>query len=316
MTLDVILEEIKKADKIVILTHEGPDGDAIGSGLGLFFALQSIGKLADVIIPEYSKSFRFMPGIDLIKADSDVEKYDLAISVDCADSKILKGYSKYFENAKMKIVIDHHSSNTMYGDINFINPAAPACAEILVGMFDYFSIKLNKEIATCIMTGIITDTGGFCYNATAETFEFAADITRLGVNISEIFTKTLYTKNKANFELNKIARERMEFLEDGKVTFTYITNEDQEKAGAVQGDHEGIVEIGKYIEDVEVSIFLHEVEDKGYKVSLRSLEYVNVANIALMLGGGGHIKAAGAYVKGHPEEIKNKVLQEVRKQLR
>lgn len=316
MTLDVILEEIKKAEKIVILTHEGPDGDAIGSSLGLFLALQSIGKLADVIIPEYSKSFRFMPGIDMIKSDSDVEKYDLAISVDCADSKILKGYSKCFENAKMKIVIDHHSSNTMYGDINFINPAAPACAEILVGMFEYFGIKLNKEMATCIMTGIITDTGGFCYNATAETFEFAADIIRLGVNISEIFTKTLYTKNKANFELNKIARERMEFLEDGKVTFTYITNEDQEKAGAVQGDHEGIVEIGKYIEDVEVSIFLHEVKDKGYKVSLRSLEYVNVANIALMLGGGGHIKAAGAYVKGTPEEIKNKVLQEVRKQLR
>ncbi len=316
MTLDVILEEIKKAEKIVILTHEGPDGDAIGSSLGLFFALQEIGKNADVIIPEYSKSFRFMPGINVIKDASSIGKYDLAISVDCADSKILKGYSKYFEHAKMKIVIDHHSSNTMYGDINFINPAAPACAEILIEMFDYFGIKLNKEIATCIMTGIITDTGGFCYNATAETFEFAADITRLGVNISEIFTKTLYTKNKANFELNKIARERMEFLEGGKVTFTYITNEDQEKAGAVQGDHEGIVEIGKYIEDVEVSIFLHEVKDKGYKVSLRSLEYVNVAAIALMLGGGGHLKAAGAYAKGTPEEIKNKVLQEVRKQLR
>ena len=176
-------------------------------------------------------------------------------------------------------------------------------------------IKLTKEIATCLMTGIITDTGGFCYNATAETFEFAADIMRLGVNISEIFTKTLYTKNKANFELNKIARERMEFLEDGKVTFTYITNEDQETAGAVQGDHEGIVEIGKYIEDVEVSIFLHETKEKGYKISLRSLEYVDVAKIAIMLGGGGHLKAAGAYMRGTPEEIKNKVLKEIKKQL-
>lgn len=316
MTLDIILEEIKKSEKIVILTHEGPDGDAIGSSLGLYFALQILGKDADIIIPEYSKAFRFMPGINIIKSNSVIEKYDLAISVDCADSRILKGYSKYFENAKMKIVIDHHSSNTMYGDINFINPASPACAEILVGMLDYYGIKLTKEIATCLMTGIITDTGGFCYNATAETFEFAADIIRLGVNISEIFTKTLYTKNKANFELNKIARERMEFLEEGKVTFTYITNEDQERAGAVQGDHEGIVEIGKYIEDVEVSIFLHETKEKGYKVSLRSLEYVDVAKIAIMLGGGGHLKAAGAYMKGTPEEIKNKVLQEIRKQLK
>ena len=316
MTLDVILEEIKKADKIVILTHEGPDGDAIGSSLGLFFALQSLGKLADVIIPEYSKSFNYMPGISMLKENTDVEKYDLAISLDCADSKILKGYSKYFENSKMKIVIDHHSSNTMYGDINFINPASPACAEILVGMFEYFGINLTKEIATCIMTGIITDTGGFCYNATAETFEFAADITRLGVNISEIFRKTLYTKNKASFELNKIARERMEFLENGKVAFTYITNEDQEKVGATQGDHEGIVEIGKYIEDVEVSVFLHEVKNKGYKISLRSLEYVDVASIAIMLGGGGHHKAAGAYSNGTPEQIKTKVLNEIKKQLR
>ena len=315
MTLDVILEEIKKAETIVILTHEGPDGDAIGSSLGLYFALQTIGKNADVIIPEYSKSFRFMPGVNMIKESSSIEHYDLAISLDCADSKILKGYTKYFENAKMKIVIDHHGSNTMYGDINFINPAAPACAEILVEMFNYFGIELNKEIATSIMTGIITDTGGFCYNATAETFEFAADITRLGVNISEIFRKTLYTKNRASFELNKIARERMQFLENGKVTFTYITNEDQEKAGAVQGDHEGIVEIGKYIEDVEVSIFLHETKEKGFKISLRSLEYVDVAKIAIMLGGGGHYKAAGAYMRGTPEEIRNKVLQEVRKQL-
>jgi phosphoesterase RecJ-like protein len=316
MTLDTILDEIKKAEKIVILTHEGPDGDAIGSSLGLGFALEKLGKKPDIIIPEYSKSFSFMPGIDRTKKESNIEKYDLAISLDCADSKILKGYSKYFERARRKIVIDHHGSNTMYGDINFINPDAPACAQILIGMFQYFKIELSKDMATCIMTGIVTDTGGFCFNATSETFEFAADILRLGVNISEIFRKTLHTKNMANFELNRRAADRMEFLEDGKVAFTYITLEDEIEVGATQGDHEGIVEVGKSIENVEVSIFLHEVKDKGFKVSLRSLEYVNVANIAIMLGGGGHRKAAGAYCKGTPEQIKNKVLQEVRKQLK
>ena len=316
MTLDTILEEIKKAEKIVILTHIGPDGDAIGSSLAVGFALENMGKNVDIIIPEYSKSFAFLPGVDKLKKETDIKKYDLAISLDCADSKILKGYTKYFEKAKTKIVIDHHSSNVMYGDINFVNPVAPACSQVLIGMFKYFGLEITKDIATCIMTGIITDTGGFVHGATTETFEFAADILPLGVNISEIFRKTLHTKNKANFELSKRAMDRMEFFDDGKIAFTYITDEDQDEVNAVSGDHEGIVEIGKNIENVEVSIFLHGVKEKGYKISLRSLKYVNVAEIAIMLGGGGHIRAAGAYGKGSIEQIRDKVLKEVRKQLK
>ena len=165
------------------------------------------------------------------------------------------------------------------------------------------------------MTGIITDTGGFSYNTTSETFEFAAEILRLGVNISEIFRRTLNTKNKANFELSKRATERMEFLENGKIAFTYITTKDMDEVGAVKGDHEGIVDIGKNIEDVEVSVFLHEIKNKGFKLSLRSLDYVDVASIAIMFGGGGHKKAAGADVKGSVEQIKAKVIKEIKKQL-
>ena len=316
MTLDTILEEIKKAEKIVILTHELPDGDAIGSSLATGLALEEMGKDVDIIIPEYSKSFAFLPHIEKLKKSTEIEKYDLAIALDCASPKILKGYTKYFEKAKTKIVIDHHSSNVMYGDVNFVNPVAPACSQVLIGMFSYFGIKMTKDMATAIMTGIITDTGGFVHGATTETFEFAADILPLGVNISEIFRKALHTKNKANFELTKIAMNRMEFFDDGKIAFTYITDEDQDKVNAVQGDHEGIVEIGKNIENVEVSIFLHGVKEKGYKISLRSLEYVNVSEIAIMLGGGGHIKAAGAYGKGSVEQIRDKVLKEVIKQLK
>ncbi|MBR3003137.1 MAG: DHH family phosphoesterase [Clostridia bacterium] len=287
-----------------------------GSSIALGLALEKIGKNADIIIPEYPKIFDFLPGIEKIKKESDVETYDLAISLDCADSKILKGYSKYFENATRRIVIDHHGSNTMFGDINFVNPALPSCSQVLLGMFQYFNIEIDKNIGTNIITGIITDTNGFCYGATAETFEFTSDILRIGVNISEIIVKTLYTKSRASFELNKCAMNRMEFLEDGKVAFTYITEEDMKKENGVQGDHEGIVEIGKNIENVEVSVFLHEIPDKGFKVSLRSNEYVNVAEIAIMFGGGGHKKASGAYIKGTIEQIKNKLLQEISKQLR
>ncbi len=316
MTLDKISEEIRKAEKIVILTHEDPDGDAMGSALALNLAIQNLGKKPDVIIPEHNKMFDFLPGIDELKKESNVEKYDLAIAVDSADSKILEGYEKYFEKATQKIVIDHHGSNQMYGDINFVNPVAPACCQILIGMFDYFNTKITKDMATCIMTGIVTDTGGFNYNATSETFEFAAEILRIGVNISEIYRRTLRTKTKASFELKKIAIDRLELLEDDKIAFTYITSKDEKKVNAERGDHEGIVDIGKEIENVEVSVFLHEVENKGYKISLRSLEYVNVSDVAIMFGGGGHVKAAGAYANGTLEQIKTKLINEIKKQLK
>ena len=135
MTLDSILDEIKKAEKIVILTHENPDGDAIGSATAMKLALNYLGKNADVIIPEYSKCFAFLPGMDEVKTKSNVEVYDLAITVDCADTKILKGYSKYFEKATTKIAIDHHGSNNMFADINYVNPVSPACAQVLISIF-------------------------------------------------------------------------------------------------------------------------------------------------------------------------------------
>ena len=177
MTLDKILEEINKANSIVILTHENPDGDAIGSSLAMYNILKAYGKNPDVIIPEYSKIFEFLPGTKEIKKESQVQKYDLVISLDCPTIGRLNGFASYFENAKSKIVIDHHGTNTMFGDLNYVNPDAPACAQILIVMFEYFGFEISKDIATCIITGIITDTGGFAYSGvTAETFEFAASL--------------------------------------------------------------------------------------------------------------------------------------------
>ena len=298
MTLDNILEEINKAKTIVILTHENPDGDAIGSSLALYNALKSYGKNPDVIIPEYSRTFEFLPGTSEIKKESSIEKYDLAISLDCATIKMLNGFAKYFENAKTKIAIDHHGTNTMYADLNFVNPDAPACAQILIVILNYFHIEITKDIGTCILAGIITDTGGFKYSGvTAETFEFVAWLLNKGVNVSSVYRKVLLTRSNSNFELNRIASDRLQFFEDGKIAFTYITKADEDKVNAETGDHEGIVDIGRDIEGVEVSIFIREVPEKGLKISLRSNEYVNVSDVALLFGGGGHPRAAGCNMR-------------------
>ena len=316
MTLDEILEEIKKADKIVILTHETPDGDAIGSSLGLKIALEKLGKNADLIMTSFARTFKFLPKVNEIKNNSEIEQYDLAISLDCASFKRLDN-REYFEKAKKTIVIDHHGSNNMYGDINYVNPVAPACSEILLAILSYYEIDIDDKIGTCLMTGIITDTGGFQYQTTnADTFEYAAEMLRRGVDIAEICKKTLQTKTKANFELQKRVMDRMELLENGKVAFSYINKKDMEEVRAEEGDHEGLVNIGRNIEGVEVSIFIRQNdEENAYKASLRSGNYVNVSDVCLMFGGGGHPRAAGALIQGDVEQVKEKILKEVRKYL-
>lgn len=313
MTIDNIKEEIEKANDIVILTHECPDGDAVGSALAMYLTLRKMNKQVDVIIPEYSNVFSFLPGAPEIKKEGKHEPYDLAISVDVTGIARLNGFAKYFENAKTKIQIDHHQVNDMFADYNFVNPASPACAQNLILIIEKLGVEIDKEIGTCLLTGIITDTGGFKYEGvSAETFEFTSWLLAKGVNVSDVYKRVLQTKTKANFELRKIIMDRMEFINNNKITFTYMTLEDEKKVGAVPGDHEGLVEVGRDIEGVEVSIFLRQI-DGGYKASLRSNNYVNVSDVCIPFSGGGHIRAAGCNIYGTLEEAKQKIIAEVEK---
>lgn len=315
MTIDNIIEEINLAKKIVILTHDMPDGDAVGSSLAMYHGLKQLGKDVDVIMPKYSEVFMFLPGIENVKTES-LEVYDLAIALDCGDIKRLNGFSKYFEDANCKISIDHHAINTMFGDYNFVNPTAPACSQILITVLETMGVEITKEIGTCLLTGIITDTGGFKYQGvTSETFEFTAELLNKGIKMTEIYKKVLQTISKSQFELRRRAMNRLEFIEEGKIAFTYITKKDEKEVEAKLNDHEGIVELGRDVSGVEVSIFLRETEE-GYKLSLRSNEYVNVADICLMFNGGGHMRAAGGSISGSFEEAKERIINECKKHLK
>ena len=316
MTIDNIKEEINKANDIVILTHETPDGDAIGSALAMYLALKKINKNVDVIIPEYPKTFEFLPGANEIKNEGNKTPYDLAISVDVTGIKRLNGFGSYFENANSKIQIDHHEANDMFADFNFVNPASPACAQILILVIEQLGIEIDKEIGTCLLTGIITDTGGFKYEGvTAETFEFASWLLTKGVDVSDIYKRVLQMNTRANFELRKIIIDRMEFLFDNKITFTYITLDDMKKANAASGDHEGLVEVGRDIEGVAVSIFLREI-DGGFKVSLRSNNDINVSDVAINFNGGGHRRAAGCNIMENFELAKQKIIKAVETEIK
>ena len=286
-----------------------------GSSLAMYNGLIQIGKNVDIIIPEYPKIYNFLPSYEKVKMEGKETNYDLAIALDCGDIKRLNGFTNYFEDANVKISIDHHSANTMFADYNFVNPASPACAQILVTILPELGIEIDKRIGTCLLTGIITDTGGFKYSGvTPETFEFAAELLNKGVNVSDIYKRVLQTLSRPSFELRRIALNRLEFFENGKIAFTYITKKDEEETYSTSNSYDGIVELGRDIEGVEISIFLREI-DEGYKISLRSNEYVNVSDICLMFSGGGHERAAGGSINLPFEQSKEKIIEECKKYL-
>ena len=317
MTLDDILEEIKKAETIVVLTHESPDGDAVSSSLAVMHGISQLGKEVDVVISEYSRDFKFLPGSEKILQKGKIENYDLAIAVDCTDLKRLVGAKEYFETAKTTIEIDHHSVNAMFAGYNYVDPVAPSCCQVLIAMFEYYGVEITKELATCILTGIITDTGGFQWGGVSpETFEFAAELLRKGAKLKEICRIALRKKSKAHCELEKLIYNRMEYFENGKIALAYLTLDDYNNLNTEMGDDEGLVEMLRDIEGVEVAVLLKEKEGaNGYKCSLRSHETIKVSDIALLLGGGGHPGAAGCFISGTVEQVKNKIVNAIRQEL-
>lgn len=310
--MEKIRELIELSDSILILAHKSPDGDAVGSGLALYNALSGMYKKIDIIIEDVPKIFNFLPNSDKIKESSEVEEYDLVIVVDCANYERVGQYENhYFENAKYTLNIDHHISNTKYANYNYVSEKSPACCEYLVEIFDYLGIEINKEIAECLMVGLLTDTGGFQYSNVGEkTYNFASRVSKL-IDIPRIYKLVLSTKTKSQFELTKIAMSRIELIKNDKIAFSYLTLEDFKKTNASYGDHEGIVNFGRNIEGVEVSIFVREVEE-GHRVSLRGNGNVNVNKIAAMFNGGGHRDSAGFDSNLELDVLKEKLLKVVK----
>lgn len=313
--LDNIIELINRAQTIGIFTHVSPDGDAIGSSLGLYLGLKQLKKDVDVIADAYSRCFYFLPGREEIKEYGEKE-YDLAIALDCASRGRLFDPKESFGNSKMTISIDHHASNTYFADYNYVEDNSPAACKTLIKILKRLNVSINLEIGTCLMAGIITDSGGFRYSTVDdETFEFAAQMLDVGVNISDIYYRTFDVKTKAQFELSSIATSRLKFYGNDKIALTYVTKNDLDRVKAAVGDHEGIVNVGRNIEGVEVSIFLREDDDGTYKVSLRSNDTVNVSEIAEVFDGGGHDRAAGCTMTDPLDVAVKKLVKETIKRL-
>ncbi len=305
-----ILEAIKGSNTILLLSHENPDGDAIGSLLATYHMLKSMNKDVDCVIPKIPETFLFLNKIDEALDDSN-KKYDLGIVLDCANIDRVGQTNNELTRCKKMVVIDHHASNSGYGDINYVEEDTASCCQVLYYLFKNWGIAITHDIGEALTTGMLTDTAGFRNdNVDKQTFLMAAELMDLGVDIHKIYYLVLSKKSMAQYLLMKMTLDRLEMFGDGKIAFSYISEEDMANVGAKLGDHEGLVDIGRNIGGVEVSIFMRECGDI-YRISLRSNGLADVNKIAKKFAGGGHKMAAGIKTSGNFKEIKEAIIEEV-----
>ncbi len=311
--LNHIVEVINKANTIGIFTHVSPDGDAIGSSLALMLGLKQIKKDVEVTTDEFSKCFNFLTGVDEIRNELN-KSYDVTIALDCASLNRLYDPKGVYSKGGVRLSIDHHGSNTYFGEYNYVEASSSAVCMTLVKIFKRLNISITREIGECLMAGIITDSGGFRYNTVNdEVFEFAAQMYELGINISDIYFRTFDAKTRPQFELSSIATSRLKFYSNDRIAVTYVTRHDFVKTHAMVGDHEGIVNIGRNILGVDVSVFLREDDDGSFKVSLRSNYDIDVSEVAKIFDGGGHKQASGFSIKEDVDVAIRKIVREINK---
>ncbi len=297
-------EKIKNSDNIVLIAHVNPDGDALGSSLSLYPILKEMNKNVKVFnaskpLPMY---LDFLPNFNKVVHNLP-KKIDLMISFDCGSFDRL-GID---EKPEFLINIDHHISNTNYGDINIIDPKAASSSQVVYNLLKTNGIKINKETAVCLYTALVTDTGSFQYESVNEkVFEFAADMVSCGVK-PDFVAKMLFQRDRlSRLRLLAKAYDTIELCCEGKAAFVEVTKEMMEITGAIKDDTDTIVNSVRAIATVEVACMLRE-DDEGIKISLRSKNYADVSKIAVKYGGGGHIRAAGATLKNEFdfEKVKN-----------
>lgn len=316
--MKLVLEDILKGKRRAALGgHVRPDGDCVGSCLGLYLYLkeQYPEIETDVYLESVPEAYRIIQGTDEVKTQIDEDDvYDLFICLDCGDEKRLGFSQRLFENAKETVCIDHHVSNGAFADWNYIVPDASSTSELVYTLLD--SGKISRETAEALYMGIAHDTGVFQYSCTSpETMEIAAELMWKGIDGSEIIEKTYYEKTYIqNQILGRALLESMLIL-DKRCIVSVVRQKEMEFFQAEAADLEGIVSQLRQTKGVEVAMFLHETAPQQFKVSLRSKGKVDVSRIASYFGGGGHVRAAGVTMKGSSHDVINNITGQIVLQL-
>ncbi len=305
-------ELLKAADHILILSHQYPDGDTLGSAGALCRALQKMGKSARCECSDrVSSKYRYLfQGVEPQGFEP-----EFIVSVDVADSKLLGSLEEKYAG-RIDLCIDHHGSHVPFAKESYVDSKAAATCEIIRDLISLLGMEIDSGMASCIYTGITTDTGCFRYtNATPRSYRIAAEMMECGADAADINRVMFDTKSRARLEMERSVMESMEFFFDYRCAVIHISRKMVERTGAKESDMEGLASIPRQVEGVLVGATLRERKEGGYKVSLRTQPPLDAAAICRRFHGGGHKGAAGCTLELPYEEAKQCLVEEIGKYL-
>lgn len=293
--VDDVIAFINAHDQISLISHISPDGDTLSSSIALYILIKSLGKEAEIICSNpVPKIYRFLPFWERVKLPEQATGYSAVISVDCADVQRFGRAVSFFDAADSTAAIDHHVTNRGFSDINYISPDSSATAEIIYGLYMALDKPVTEDVATCIYTGIVTDTGNLSYsNTTPEAIRIVARLLEDGLDITKLNRLIYRTVPFSKAKLQGYVISNMKLERGGEIGYAVLTRAQMLEYNATDEDCEGIVDSVRDVDSVRVAAFIREGSDGSFKVSLRSKAAGDVGKIANNFGGGGHSAAAG-----------------------
>lgn len=310
-----VIDYIEDARTIAISGHTNPDGDALGSVLGLFLSLcqQFPSKRIDALLADdgaIPRIYRFLPGSDkLIPSVQHMEVYDLFISVDAPTLERLEDSASVAKHAMGRVCIDHHPAREEFADVTVRVASAAATAVLVFELIDAAGWPLTPDIATCLLTGVMTDTGRFQYqNANPSAFACASHLVDAGAQPSKIALEVYQSQRLEYLHLESVVMSRIDTRCDGRVAYSYAFAEDLESRGVKPAECDGLVDVVRQVAGTELCLFLRESAPGVVRGNLRSKGHVDISGVAVKLGGGGHAAAAGFTFKGTVKEAAERVL--------
>lgn len=314
----VFSEIIKNVTRAAVGGHMRPDGDCVGSCMGLYLYLkQNYPHIrVDVYLEEIPEQFCFIEDSHLIRHEvSEQAEYDVFIALDCGDSGRLGFAEGLFQRTGRTVCIDHHISNGGFADSNYLEPNASSTSELIYNLID--KDKISADAAACLYLGIVHDTGVFQYsNTSPETMEAAAELMRKGIAASAIIENTFYEKTYAQNRILGYTLLNSRLYLEQKVITSVLTLSDLQRFEVTAKELDGIASQMRNTKEVETAVFLYQLSEGEYKVSLRSGNAVDVSSVAQHFGGGGHKKAAGFNIRGEAEGIIAAVMKQIERQIK
>lgn len=295
-------EMIEGCASVVILGHQYPDGDAIGSILGLGIMINNLGKVVECSWPEPFElpvRLSFIPGQEMLVRPDDLEPEELIITLDCASRERLPDFRGLLRDGFKVINIDHHMDNTMFGTVNIVDRDGAATAEIIYQIHKDLGLELNLESAICLYTGILTDTGKFQFNNTSEaTLKVASELAGIGVKPSWVY-ENVYQSDSINYlRFTGNALSNCVVEDDIGLAYIFISQADLKKFGVSMSETEDLIDSLRSLRNHRIAVLFKELKNGNIRVSLRSRFDIDIGSIARKLGGGGHRVAAGYTFSG------------------